>query len=329
MPCSVVAISAFGRNANRNRTDGSFQVGQKRRLKTAVPGVSIASVPVNRPGKDRPINFLLISLIIAAGIVAFVFMIVVHEQQRRRLNATYRAVALRYSGTLTTDDREGRPCVRFAYHGVPVLLDSYCTGGENEVYYTQLHIGWPEPQLRMEVFPERFMGTVGKLLGSPDINIGSPAFDRVYIIRGNDPQRITALLTTPVQASIDKLRRFLGDSDIYIGAKAGTLLIKKKSLISSIYKLESFVALGLAFYDEIAGLRLQGIEILDQRESSFTLDMPDAVCQICGEPITSDAVLCRSCRTPHHRDCWAYCGKCSTYGCGETRFVDLSAEEAT
>ncbi len=244
----------------------------------------MATVKSNRFGEDRAIELLLIALLIAAGIIAFVVFAVVQVQQQRRLHEAYRVVTYRYDGTLTyrydgtlmSSDPRGRPTAQFAYHGVPVRLDSYCTGGDDREYYTQLHISWPEPHLRLEVFPERFVGTVGKLLGAPDIIIGSTTFDRVYIIRGNDAARIKALLTRPVQISIDKLRTFLGNDDIYIGAKAGTLLIKKKSLISSAHKLESFVTLGLACYDEIAGLRLEGIEILDQQESSFSPEKSDA-----------------------------------------------------
>ena len=41
------------------------------------------------------------------------------------------------------------------------------------------------------------------------------------------------------------------------------------------------------------------------------------VCKVCGEIIQGGPViLCTSCRTPHHRECWEYVGSCSIYGCG-------------
>ncbi len=45
------------------------------------------------------------------------------------------------------------------------------------------------------------------------------------------------------------------------------------------------------------------------------------VCQICGDTMEGDTILCPDCRTPHHRECWAWFGGCSTFGCGvrETR----------
>jgi ribosomal protein L40E len=58
-----------------------------------------------------------------------------------------------------------------------------------------------------------------------------------------------------------------------------------------------------------------GIEILEVRVDN------EAVCRVCGTDINGDGVLCRRCHTPHHHDCWHYVGRCSTYACGERRYV--------
>lgn len=46
-----------------------------------------------------------------------------------------------------------------------------------------------------------------------------------------------------------------------------------------------------------------------------------AICQVCSTPIDRDAVRCASCATPHHRDCWVYLGRCSTYACGSKDMI--------
>ncbi len=37
-------------------------------------------------------------------------------------------------------------------------------------------------------------------------------------------------------------------------------------------------------------------------------------CPVCKEPASPER-SCGSCRTPHHRECWRYAGRCSVYGC--------------
>lgn len=45
--------------------------------------------------------------------------------------------------------------------------------------------------------------------------------------------------------------------------------------------------------------------------------MTEVICRVCGTALPIRAgVACRSCRAPHHRDCWTYQGGCSIYGCG-------------
>jgi len=38
-----------------------------------------------------------------------------------------------------------------------------------------------------------------------------------------------------------------------------------------------------------------------------------------GEAIAAEPLRCERCRTPHHRECWEYTGKCSIFGCGGDR----------
>ena len=42
----------------------------------------------------------------------------------------------------------------------------------------------------------------------------------------------------------------------------------------------------------------------------------------CGNGVNVDrAIFCKRCRTPHHLDCWEFNLRCSTYACGETKYV--------
>lgn len=73
------------------------------------------------------------------------------------------------------------------------------------------------------------------------------------------------------------------------------------------------------------------VEILEVREKKPEPDLPAVgSCQVCGTEMKTDVVTCRKCRTPHHRSCWNYMGKCTTYGCKEknaTQIRDRGAGE--
>jgi hypothetical protein len=38
-------------------------------------------------------------------------------------------------------------------------------------------------------------------------------------------------------------------------------------------------------------------------------------CPVCCQPLEPPGVSCGHCRAPHHRDCWAYWGRCAIFGC--------------
>jgi hypothetical protein len=42
-------------------------------------------------------------------------------------------------------------------------------------------------------------------------------------------------------------------------------------------------------------------------------------CQVCNGPLAGDLVACARCRTLHHRGCWDYVRRCSTYACGSVQ----------
>jgi hypothetical protein len=92
-------------------------------------------------------------------------------------------------------------------------------------------------------------------------------------------------------------------------------------VLSKYDELAVFAELSGRLFDRVVALwqKESGIEL--QEEGGATSGAEDPVCQVCGSRIPAEGrVYCRKCRTPHHDECWKYNGKCSTFGCGETRF---------
>jgi hypothetical protein len=261
-------------------------------------------------------------------VVLIVVIIVAVAMGQARAHGTaeaYSQLARHYGGTCDPGGLFGRPKAQFVHAGAWVVVDVYTTGGENTTYYTQVHFSGQQPTVRCEVYPERAWSRVGKLIGMEDVEIGSPAFDQQYIIKGDSRAALRNLLSPGVQQQIERLRHFLGNGSIYVSFNRRELLVKKLSYIRDYPTLQEFTQLAIQLYDQAALTAEQGIEFV---QNAAPPKLTEAVCQICGEKIQDDVVFCRRCRTPHHRDCWDYYGACSTYGCGETTYLRPQSRRA-
>ena len=268
-------------------------------------------------------------------ILIIAFVIAWQIRSKNELTSTYQRLARRFQGRCNIIGLWDRPSVNFVYKNAYVLLDIYSSGGKSNKYYTQLRINWPDSSFRCEVSPAGVLSRVGKFFGMGDIEIGSPRFDADYVITGNDVSELREFLTRAVQQRINELRSLGRDfrsfrcygpddptsaGDIYIAVSGGQLLIKKRGLIREYAELEAFTLLSLDLSDQATQASAEGIEFVENKPEA-TLSLREAVCQICGESVKLDAVFCRSCKTPHHKDCWEYYGACSTYGCGQRRYL--------
>ncbi len=237
------------------------------------------------------------------------------------LRQTYRQFCELYDGQLHARQLFESPRVSFDYNGSRALLSIYESNDPSPHFYTQLTYtipsGWPH---RLEIFPQRFADNDVKYLNVDDIRIGDEEFDPRYVIKSNDQGFIREYLDARTRQAIEDLRSLLGNDRILISVNASRLMIRKYAILGEIDELTAFSELSCRLYDRILFFwqKFSGIEILEQAESAEA----DPVCQVCGMKVDAvTRVHCRRCKTPHHKDCWEYNGHCSTYACGEERFV--------
>lgn len=230
-------------------------------------------------------------------------------------NDAYMRLAGRFGGKVTRGGWWRKPVVRFNWHGAPVLVDVQKATRTSAPAFTRVSIGWPDSQLGLEVYPAGVWSKVSRFLGLNNMRIGSVAFDEQYVINTSSPDEARQFLSTGVQWHIDRLCRLLGNGDIYVRVDRGTLLVRKKSFIRTYAELDQFVRLSLELYEQGILTQTAGIEFV----SGPAPESPP-ICQVCGDGVYGDMVVCRRCQTPHHRECWHYYGACTTYGCGETRY---------
>ncbi len=257
--------------------------------------------------------FLCISIFccIVVGVIVYTIAAV------KSRNRVWQQLATRYGGSYTGSGF-GYPSVRFTYADTAVLVDTSGTASQNRTIFTQIHFYWPDREFRLEVYPEGVFARLRKFFGMEDLQIGAADFDPKYIISGSDPDEVRTFLSPHVRYAVQQLQALGSTNDIYVSLTGGHFLVKKQCPIDRYDPLQTFIDLALQLYEQALLTRAAGITFAKQ-QAAFSLD--EAICRICGEPITHDAAICRRCKTPHHRECWQYYGACSTYGCGETKYV--------
>jgi len=214
------------------------------------------------------------------------------------------------------------PKVSFTHHGARALLSIYDGGSETGTPQTQLTYTVPEGwSYRLEVIPQRRPDD-GEATGPQDLRLGDPEFDPRYLVKAADAQFARDFLDGAARQTVEELRRLTGDDRLLVSLNPSRLMIRKEGVIARAEDLDALADLAGRLHDRIDLFwqRSSGIEILE--ESAPSGAAADAVCQICGSKIEADVrVVCRRCSTPHHKDCWEFNGRCSTYACGEKRFT--------
>ncbi|MGI8980773.1 MAG: RING finger protein [Pirellulaceae bacterium] len=272
----------------------------------------------------------LITMIVTVAVVVLIAMAVIAAANAaHKRDASLDRLARRLGGKVQPGGLIAYPELRFPHGGRTATL-KYTAGGENESPRTYLTIPWPHGRLRSEIFMEGPLSPLRKLIGMQDIEIGSPQFDRQFIITGNDEAAIKAFLTPDAQDRLfDLLRLDSGTTfsapGLYLQIAGGMLTVTKASYLSEGVILERFIRLFLQFFDAATSVPSAGIEFLGPAIASHSPGEAAPHCVVCGEPLATDLVSCRSCRTPHHRECWQYFGGCATYACGGKQHVPAKA----
>jgi hypothetical protein len=208
--------------------------------------------------------------------------------------------------------------VHFEHAGFPAEI-RFSKRGKGS-YYTHVEIRWAGPRFRCEIYPESFLASLRKLMGMQDIIVGSPQFDSAFVITGDDEPGIKALLNGQVQSAIFHLSSYVSGMHVRMGSQSLTVTCGPAFRLRPAGRVREAVRRTVRCGNRRPGA---GIEFLEG-EPAVAMTMrnsTDARCMVCGEALVSQVVYCRSCKTPHHRDCWSYGGGCSTYGCGEKKYV--------
>ena len=235
----------------------------------------------------------------------------------------YRHLATKYHGRYESRGLSDPPTVSFIHNGsvIRVGLAPTIAGQAAQIPRTRVvtRFGRGIP-FRLELAPMARPAPPQAPKGTRSVKVGDPAFDRGFLVQANDLEMARDFLDPKVRASIGNLQRMVHAGGILVSINPERLLVQvDRNLGQSVDALAAAVGEALIIHDGLLDgvlVRMnQGIAIVEQPDT-LKEDSGPAICKVCGEAIVEDAVIvCASCNTPHHRDCWEYVGGCSIYGC--------------
>ena len=256
------------------------------------------------------------ALLTLVGTVTFVVLLVaaMRAQQRcTRWNTVYGTVAKRYNGVLSHATWFSRPGIRLQYGRTVAIVTTLKTRLGDA---TQVCIEWPYKQFRLEVASANVTGMVRLRLGNEFEGPSGP--NKSFHFYSKQVESASRVLSPGVLWQLDRLHSSPAPSDLYVDFSRGSLLIRKMGFMTRVDHLDTFVRCALELFDQAMLTQTEGIEFVNS-DNAQLLDNPR--CQVCGEPIEGEIVFCSRCRTAHCEECWRYTGVCSTFACGETRYV--------
>lgn len=256
--------------------------------------------------------------VVVIGIICFAAVVSFANARSRGWNLAYRALARKYGGSTFSGGVFGSPSAKFQYGETFCSLNNIKTHARYGGQFTQLTVQWSDPAFRLEIFPEWRKSRLWPFSGMQEFAVDDSKFSSRYVSRTNDPKTAGLFLSPGVRWQIDRLRSFLKRDDIYLSINRGVMSIKKPSYVKDQTLLDDFVRYGLELYDQAMLTKSIGISFVEEDQTQV---LDSILCQICGDTIQLDMVFCVRCKTPHCLECWEYYGQCSTFACGETRYV--------
>lgn len=269
----------------------------------------------------------LVFVALACVVVAIIVGGAIYAKIRaeRKVSAAFQKVAAMFDDGVLTVDTWRKRIVRFSHQGLDIELAGHYSsiGHASNPDRAKLTIAvdWPVANVNMELNRRNVFNSVSSYMFGSRVLTGELWLDRYYTITGSPKEDIQNMLAPSLHALLE-VSRILGSAILEIKLHNGVLTIGKRFPGRSFAQLKTFLEKSTALLESLALISAVGVEFVESQEPT---QLQDVVCKICGDTIDRLAVKCASCKTIHHHECWEYAGVCSTYGCGQTKYLPITA----
>ncbi len=256
---------------------------------------------------------LFVLVVAVAGPLVYVLYASGQAEQRER---PFKWLALKYRARLQAGMFR-QPRVRIRHGAGWIHITRSTSSGRVMLEFT---LPWREGEFSLEVFSD---DSPPEIASAQEVQLGEHGFRSQYRVRTSNVERGRRFLTEMVQWQLHKLRHLWGNDHVHLILHRRQLLIRKALPLDPRLDLEPALLLVLDLFGMVQLAHAEGITFLEDTPQV----LENVHCQMCGDTILEDMVVCTRCKTPHHGDCWHYVGRCSTYGCAETTYVAVHAAQ--
>ena len=254
---------------------------------------------------------VLVVLLVVAAVAVLIALSVSQAGLRRR---HLEEVGRPYRGTVAEGWFQDTT-LAMTVDGVPAEL-SYYSGSKNRSACTRIRFRLPLGT-RLRVVPEGVWETLKKAFWSEDLQVGDPDFDAAFVIQGYPTPWVRQVLDRPMR---DRIRRLAelgagylrGPSVTLEAGPTGLFVALPCDIVGERAMLQDFLETSIELVRALRNPPEEGIQFLSAEEV-----VADGRCPVCEHPLGERPRRCGGCATPHHADCWAYFGGCSTYACSD------------
>lgn len=166
----------------------------------------------------------------------------------------------------------------------------------------------------IQIAPAGLWHDVKNLFGRKDFQIGDPDFDASFEVRASAGEFAPRVLGPQIRSVLRSATLF---GRFYWRLSPAGFLLRVSGWPPNRGELDRWLMVAFQLLDALPGSDGKGRVTLGVVRIQIDAD---SKCRICGASLAEGAVVrCAKCATPHHQDCWAFNGRCSTFACGETR----------
>jgi hypothetical protein len=249
------------------------------------------------------------------AVVAVVKLLKDSVDRRGELATQLQYLAARWGGTFTGAGLFRDAWVQFEVDGRPAILEVR----DGRSPFTQLRVTLPDARLgglriAAQGIGEMFRG----LLDGPRTYIGDPIFDGEFAVRAHSgglgrPETLTARLFSPErrQRVMTAVRRLNHCHGLSIEVGPSSLVVRIGEVADTFGVATAMVETAREFLGFLVDLDVVRPAVVAVEYS----EQMNGHCPVCLSTLTDPLVRCPRCRSPHHRQCWEYHGRCATYGC--------------